>query len=151
MAVSKPILSAIATMGSRLPDLTIKDGQLLFIQDLHRIALDFDGKRIFYNQIIELQTDQDRLSLLAPINGVFYFVIDTSIFWTYKNSWVQITSPPQNIIYFGDTFPEFGTSRTLYVNTQNRYISIWDDKLFKYVTVADAIDTINEDDISSLF
>ena len=67
MAVSKPILSAIATMGSRLPDLTIKDGQLLFIQDLHRIALDFDGKRIFYNQIIELQTDQDRLSLLAPI------------------------------------------------------------------------------------
>lgn len=151
MAVTKPILSAIVTKGIRLPDLTIKDGQLVFVQDLHRVALDFDGKRVFYNQIIELKTDQDRLDLLAPINGIFYFVVDTAILWTYKNSWIQVTSPPKNIIEFGTHFPEFGTSKTLYVDTQNRNISIWDDELSKYVTVANAIDAISEDDISSLF
>ena len=76
MAANGPILSAVATSGSRISNLSIKDGQLVFVQDLHRIALDFDGKRVFYNQIIELQTDEDRLGLLAPVSGLYYFVID---------------------------------------------------------------------------
>lgn len=151
MAENKQILSVIVTTGSRLADLTIKDRQLIFIQDLHRIALDFNDKRVFYNQIIELRTDQERLNLLAPINGIFYFVIDTAVLWTYKNEWIQITTPPRDVINFGDDLPDLGIGKTLYVSTKNRNISVWDDELSEYITVADATDTISEDDISSLF
>ena len=58
----KSILSVCATVGSKLSDLTIVDGQLVFVQDRHRIALDFNGKRVFYNQIEEIATEADRKS-----------------------------------------------------------------------------------------
>lgn len=151
MAANGPILSAVATSGSRISDLTIKDGQLIFIQDLHRIALDFDGKRVFYNQIVELQTDEDRLGLLAPINGIFYFVIGTAILWTYKNSWIQITSPPHELINFNTTKPQIGDEKTLYVNKSERNISIWDSETSKYITIADSVNEASADDISALF
>ena len=42
------VLSLIATTSSRIKDLIIKEGQLIFLQDLGRIAFDHNGKRIFY-------------------------------------------------------------------------------------------------------
>lgn len=151
MAANRPILSAVATTGSRISDLSIKDGQLVFVQDLHRIALDFDGKRVFYNQIIELQTDQDRLGLLAPISGIFYFVIGTAILWTYKDSWIQITSPPRELINFNESKPKLGSEKTLYVSKLERTISVWDSEQSKYITIADSVDEASADDILALF
>ena len=40
------VMSAIATNASRLPDLTIKNGQLIFVKDKHFIALDIGKKEI---------------------------------------------------------------------------------------------------------
>ena len=97
---TKPVLSVCATVGSKLPNLVIKDGQLIFVQDKHRIALDFGGKRIFYNQIEELATDAVRTSMLAPVAGLFYFVIETAVLWTYRDKWVQITTPPKEVVFF---------------------------------------------------
>ena len=53
----KTVLSICATVGSRLSDLVIKDGQLIFVRDKHKIAFDFGGKRTFYNQIVEVASD----------------------------------------------------------------------------------------------
>lgn len=93
-----PIMSVISTAASRLPDLAIKDGQLIFINDVQKVALDIGGKRTFYNQINVLQTESERQSLLAPIVGLFYFVLDKKILWTYQTGgWVQITTPPGQI------------------------------------------------------
>ena len=64
MADTQTVLSVIGTMKSRLPDISIKDGQLIFIQDVSTIALDLHGKRNFFNQIVELSTDEQRQSLL---------------------------------------------------------------------------------------
>lgn len=97
---TKPVLSVCATVGSKLSDLVIKDGQLIFVQDKHKIALDFNGKRTFYNQIEELATEDARTAMLAPIKGAFYFVLDTGILWTYQNDWVQITTPPKDVSSF---------------------------------------------------
>lgn len=97
---TKPVLSVCATVGSKLSDLVIKDGQLIFVQDKHKIALDFNGKRTFYNQIEELATDDVRIAMLAPVKGAFYFVLDTGILWTYQTDWVQITTPPKDISAF---------------------------------------------------
>lgn len=89
-----PILSVCTTVGSKVSDVEIKDGQLIFIRDKREIALDYDGKRVFYNQIIELATESARTSILAPVAGSYYFVIDPGVLWTYQTEWIQITTPP---------------------------------------------------------
>lgn len=66
------VLSVIGTVKSKLSDLAIKNGQLIFVQDSQRIALDLNGKRTFYTQITVLKTEQERQELLAPIEGAFY-------------------------------------------------------------------------------
>ena len=55
----KPIWKLCATTSDRISDLSVKDGQLIFIQDIETIAFDFHGKRKYYNQIAELEQDSD--------------------------------------------------------------------------------------------
>lgn len=147
----KPILSVCATIGERVKELAVKDGQLIFVQDKHRIALDFNGKRRFYNQIEELETEQARKSILAPITGFYYFVIETAVLWTYQNGWVQITSRPEEIVFIGTALPELGSAQTLYVDKQNKQISVWDNDSKQYIVVADKAEEVSEAFIDSLF
>lgn len=146
-----PILSVVATSASRLSDLSIKNGQLVFVKDKQYIALDIDNKRVFYNQIISLKTDEERQSILAPIKGLFYFVVSTAVLWTYEDSWIQITTPPNEVVFIGVELPELGSANTLYVNKQNKEISVWDDDIKSYVVVADKMDEITEEEILLLF
>ena len=97
MAENNAILSVIATTVSQLPNLDIKNGQLIFVKDEQSIALDLNDKRTVYKQIVVLQTDIERTSLLAPISGLFYFVEDTNVLWTYQSEWKQITASPESI------------------------------------------------------
>ena len=145
-----PILSVCATVGSRLSDLVIKDGQLVFVQDKHRLALDYNGKRVFYNQITELATESARVSILAPISGHYYFVIETAVLWTYQDKWIRITTPPDEIVFIGTEMPELGCNTTLYVNKSGG-ISIWDDESKGYIVVADKTKAMSESDIDALF
>lgn len=147
----KSILSVCATTANRLPDLTIKNGQLIFVQDKHRIAFDFGGKRKFYNQIEELSTDDERTKIESPVNGSYYFVIDTAVLWTYQNKWIQLTTSPEEIVFIGTTMPELGSAKTLYVNKTNKEISIWDDEANGYITVASHRGNVPTEDIDKLF
>lgn len=147
-----PILSVCATVGSRLSELAIKNGQLIFIQDKHRIALDYGDKRVFYNQIIELKTEQARKSLLSPVTGSYYFVVDTAVFWLYQESgWVQITTPPKEIVFIGTELPELGSVKTLYVDTGNKEICVWDDTSSQYIVVANHTIEMTAEDIDAIF
>ena len=149
---TKSVMSLVATSSSRIRDLVIKDGQLIFIQDLGRIAFDFKGKRVFYNQIVELDTEADRLALENPLNG-YYFVIDEAVLWFYKNGWVQITDKPKNIVFIGVEFPELGQKDKIYVNTTEgtENISVWDEESGTYKVVADKTYSIKPDDVVALF
>lgn len=147
----KTIMSVVATTASRLPDLSIKNGQLIFVKDSQKIALDLNDRRYFYNQIVVLQTDSERQSLFAPISGLFYFVIDTAVLWHYEQSWIQITTSPHEIVYIGVSLPELGNASTLYVDTVLSNVSIWNDNTKKYQIVADKTEVISDDDISKLF
>lgn len=97
MAETNVKLSVTATTVSQLPNLDIKNGQLIFVKDEQSIALDLNDKRIVYKQIVVLQTDSERTSLLAPISGLFYFVKNTNTLWTYQSEWKQITVSPESI------------------------------------------------------
>lgn len=144
-------LSVCATTSNRLPDLAIKNGQLIFIQDKCRIALDFGGVRKFYNQINELPTDSDRIAIENPVDGSYYFIIETAVLWTYQGKWIQLTTAPEEVVFIGTEIPELGKNGKLYVNKQEKEISVWDEKSSSYVTVANVTKSINESDIDSLF
>lgn len=147
---TRQILSLVATSSSKIRDLVIKDGQLIFVQDLGRIAFDFKGKRVFYNQIVELDTEADRLALENPLSG-YYFVIDSACLWFYKDEWIQITEKPQEIVFVGVELPQLGQQGKLYVDTDDREISVWDEATDKYVTVANYCGSISSEEINNLF
>lgn len=92
------VLSVYTTVNSKLADLSIEDGQLIFIRDKHKIALDFDGQRKIYDQIEELPSEEARTSLLAPVTDRYYYVLDPPVLWRYQETgWVQITTPPEDL------------------------------------------------------
>ena len=151
---TKQVLSVIATTSDRVKDLTIQSGQLIFIQDLGRIAFDFKNKRKFYNQIEELDTELARQELETPVNGAYYFIIETAVLWTYRNdAWVQITTPPSDVVFVGVEFPQLGRKQTIYTNITygNEHIAVWDESIGDYKVVADKTQMISADDISALF
>ena len=146
----QPILSVIGTVKSRLPDISIKDGQLIFVQDSPVIVLDLQGKRNFYNQVTNLSTETERQELLAPIQGAFYFVVETAILWTYQSNWVQITTPPHEVVFIGTVLPKLGNSKTLYVDKNACCISVWDDELARFQVVANKTDFLTNDEIDQI-
>lgn len=151
-ATTKSVLKLVATTSSKIRDLVISDGQLIFVQDLGRIALDFKGKRVFYNQIVELETEADRLALENPLNG-YYFVIDKACLWFYKDEWIQITEEPQEVVFVGVELPELGQANKIYANTTEgaENISVWSEELGAYVVVADKTQEVSAEDILGLF
>ena len=148
---TKTILSLCATTSDKVKDLLVKDGQLIFVHDVGRIALDFKGKRTFYNQIIEINTERERIDLPDAVNGKFYFVIETAVLWRYFNGWTQITSSPEEVLFIGTEMPELGQPNKLYVNKQKKEISVWDEDTSAYSTVSNYTDSIDSSDIISLF
>ena len=147
---TKSVMSLIATTSSRIKDLVIKDGQLIFIQDLGRIAFDFKGKRVFYNQIVELETEAERLALDSPLDG-YYFVIDSACLWFYQSGWIQITEKPEEILFIGTELPQLGQQGKLYVDTDDREISVWDEETDTYITVSNYTAEVTDADILGLF
>lgn len=152
MADKKNIMSVIATKSERIKELPIVNGQLIFVQDLGRIALDFNGVRKFYNQITELDTEADRQALTSPATG-YYFVIGTAALWFYKKEWTQITSEPKDVVFVGTELPELGQEQTIYANTTegNEHISVWNEELQAYVIVADRTHAMTAQDVIALF
>lgn len=148
----KQMMSIIATKSDRISDLVIKNGQLIFIHDVGRIALDYNGKRTFYNQVIELETEKERLEII-PNNGKYYFVIETGIFWRYFNEWKPLTSNAQDAVFIGNELPTLGKANTLYADTteEAECISVWDEEKQCYKVVADKTQTISINDIVYLF
>lgn len=143
-------LKVIATSSSKIKDLVIRDSQLIFIQNLGRIAFDFKGKRVFYNQIVELATEADRQALENPLDG-YYFVIGSACLWFYKDGWTQITEKPQEILFIGVKLPELGQEGKLYIDTDDKEISVWDEETDKYIAVSNYTEEVSETDIESLF
>ena len=148
--MASAVMSLVATSSSRIRELTIKNGQLIFIQDKGRIAFDFNDKRVFYNQITELDTEYERTSLEEPSYG-YYFIIETAVLWRYDNGWVQITNPPEEILFIGVELPELGQPNKLYVNKEEQEISIWDEDAGKYIVVSDYTNEVTSDEIEDLF
>ena len=142
----------IATSSSKIRDLVIKNGQLIFIQDLKRIAFDFNNKRVFYNQITTLSSEYERLSLDSPLSG-YYFVVDSACLWFYQDGWSQITERPQEVIHIGVEMPSLGQGKEgmLYVNKAEKEIAVFDSASNEYIVVSDYTNEVTTEDIEKMF
>lgn len=137
-STAKTVLSAIATSNSKLSELSVKDGQLIFVQDKNAIAFDFGGRRRLYKQIEEISTDEARLSILAPVTGCYYFVVETSVLWTYHGGWVQITTTPSSVKDQSDNAlkdakayaDEIGKRATGSIDENGNVVVLFDEKLW---------------------
>lgn len=145
-------LKVIATSSSRIRDLIIRDNQLIFIRDLGKIAFDSKGRRVFYNQIVELETEAERLALVNPLRG-YYFVVGSACLYFYRDGWTQITEKPQEILFVGVELPELGQEGKIYVNDTNgnEHISVWDDDTDSYKIVADKTQSLTSEEVIALF
>lgn len=113
----------ITTVDSKLSQLGIENGQLIFTSDTRKIYLDSKDIRTEYSQIIPLAKEEDRLNYLSPITG-FYFVKNTAILWRFEDGeWIQITSPPREWIVFTtyEKLPKQGKLDTLYITETQSY------------------------------
>lgn len=142
----------VATNSSRIRELPIQDGQLVFLQDVGRIAFDFKSKRVFYNQIVELETEVERKTLENPLEG-YYFVIGSACLWFYKDGWTQITEKPEEIIHIDVELPQLGQAKenTLYVNKADKEIAVFDSAVNDYIVVSDKTNDVTDKDIENLF
>ena len=113
----------ISTVESKLSQLPIENGQLIFINDTRKIFLDFNDIRTEYSQIMVLQNEEHRKNILSPVTG-FYFILSTCTLWRYQNGeWIQITTPPKENIAFLDysDLPKQGKEEVLYVTKDQSY------------------------------
>lgn len=153
---AKSVLKLVATTSSKIRDLTIQSGQLCFLYDIGRIAFDYKGNRVFYNQIVELETEAERQSLENPLDG-YYFIIDTACLWFYEHinenegKWIQITDKPKDIVFIGAEFPELGQANKIYIDIDDKEISVWDEETNSYVTVSNYTQEATKEDIENLF
>lgn len=121
----------IATTKSKLKDLPIAAGQLIFATDEKVIYLDTEIRTAF-QQIITLPTEQFRQDMISPVEA-FYFVNETKVLWQYEqDAWFQLTNSPKENIIFADEndFPDVGTEGILYVTTDNIYR--WNNDMHQY-------------------
>lgn len=112
----------ITTVNSKLSQLEVVNGQLIFVSDTQRIYLDFNNTRTEYSQIIVLRNEDQRLDI-NPVEG-FYFVLDTNILWRYESGWIQLTTPPkENVVFINyEDLPEEGMEQVLYI-TENNFLT----------------------------
>lgn len=130
------ISSMYITKSKYLPQLSVKDGQLIFTTDGNTIALDFGGTRYFYQTIQTLATEEDRKAIVAPLSG-YYYVEGSNVLWYYSSSWTRMTPDGVEPIVFGQTeedFPETGRENVLYVANKALYRYSVSDK--KYLAIA---------------
>lgn len=88
------------TVKSNLNRIPVVGGQWIIVTDTFQQYYDVsDSTRIEITNILILDTDADRLNILAPIN-TFYFVISSKMLWFYNFGWIPVGVSDANNISF---------------------------------------------------
>ena len=125
----------LLTSSSELANIPVQTGNLIFDQQARKIYLDGPEKRVAYEQIMCLATDDMRTSMLRTLVSGFYFVLETNILWRLDDlTWIQITNPPEQEIIYGTigSFPRPGDVTKLYRTDSALYH--WDPSTYSYLT-----------------
>ena len=82
----------VKTNKTGLQNTAVTNGCVYFVDDTKELFFDFDSTRVEVKDILILNSDSQRTSILfSPLNK-FYFVLDTQKLWLYKDgTWYEIT------------------------------------------------------------
>lgn len=131
------VVKLYRTKSERLPQLPVRNGNIIFVSDTRQICLDADGLRIPYDPIKIFDTEGERAECEEPVTG-FYFVSETNVLWRYADkAWMQLTPSNLTPIVYGKVladFPQEGQSDILYVADEAIYR--WDDAAKQYTMAA---------------
>lgn len=121
-------LSFVFTSSAKLSELSVKDGQMIYVGDKGKIYFDLKGERTAYHDIIELPSDAERLALTTPATNKIYLILDNLEMWRHNGTaWVKLSSEPQVVFYEAEEngFPTEGNTNKLYVRGTDiyRYVS----------------------------
>lgn len=140
-------MKLVYTTSSRLDQIAITDGQIIFLSDENQICLDMRGKRLTYKAIKTFNTDAQRLNSI-PIEKTFYFVFETNVMWQYFNGeWKQITASDLTPILFypkETNFPNTGKENRLYYTDTGIYNWKESDQDYNLIANANRWQSINE-------
>lgn len=117
----RPTMKFIATTKDKLDSIPIIAGSLIFVRDDRAIYLDVtDSQRTIYQSVITITSEEERRTMIAPIDG-FYYVQKENTLWSYFNSlWVEVIGKNPNIV-FTEEMPLIGTENIIYVNNHILY------------------------------
>ena len=70
------VIKFVYTTSAKLNELSVEDGQIIFVPDISTVCLDIHGQRSYYQTIKSFETDAQRAATPFPIVG-FYWVEET--------------------------------------------------------------------------
>lgn len=98
------LTQAIETIKSKLSDIPITMGQVIYVGDAEELYFDSqDGTRVHVTDLIVLATESDRAAIIAPLQKL-YFVVSTGVLWIYAGTWAQINK--EIVRYVRSIYPE---------------------------------------------
>lgn len=127
MALDKGnVLTVIETLKSKISNLSIDNGQLVFTLDSLDIFWDTEGNRKKITDIIILITEEDKTNLLAPLSGKFYYVKENNSFYYYDSDWIKINDTGEssnNNFDFSNKviYKDNSTSNLTYIEESENY------------------------------
>jgi hypothetical protein len=84
----------VKTTKNKLQSYPKTEGTFIYTSDTHESYWDISSTiRAKITDIIEIDTEQDRINMLVPISS-FYYVKETSELWRYDGGWKLIQSKP---------------------------------------------------------
>ena len=107
----------VKTNKTGLQNTAVTNGCVYFVDDTKELFFDFDSTRVEVKDILILNSDSQRTSILfSPLNK-FYFVLDTQKLWLYKDgTWYEITGTVKSV---NNTTPDSSGNVTLSIPTVN--------------------------------
>lgn len=142
------IVNNIETIKASLNKIPIKAGQQIFCSDTAEIYHDgHDGMRKQISDIIKLNTEADRIDILAPLNNKLYLVLETNTLYRYSGNWIQLNNNhivsfskntvtiSSNVAYVDLGIPSFEPTDMLLVFLNSTYVenseyTVKDKKLY---------------------
>lgn len=87
------LLKTIEVIYSRLSEVPIQHGQILFCTDTNDIFMDSsDGSRVHMTDVIKLKTESEREALFVPLIGKIYLVEETNKLYKHNGTdWETIS------------------------------------------------------------
>jgi hypothetical protein len=92
MIATNTNFAVVNTNKATLQNSVVENGHIYFVQDTKELFYDYDTQRIQVTDILVLNKESDRTNILfTPLNK-FYFVLETSALWFYKDgSWYDVS------------------------------------------------------------